>query len=336
MLRVTILTIAVLALLPYSPLGCPPSDTALEDYLPIIRGTLTTTARASVERAGVGETITLQATAEAAGGAAYFNWVQVAGPGVAIASADQATATVVAPSLKTEETLSFLVTARDDGGNVGRAGVDVVVTADPNFGQTAGRRGSDRPIANAGADQLVSPNTQVLLDGSRSSGTSLTYRWRQVSGDPVTLSTTDAAQTRFTAPAYNAAGTNTLLFELAVTDVYGRSMTDRVQVRIKNPAAVNPQVKLTTTKGDIVIELYEDKAPLTVANFLEYTDAKFYNGMIFHRVIPNFVIQGGGFISDMTQKETRDPIPLEADNGLSNVRGTVAMARTNDPNSATS
>ncbi len=335
-LRVTLLATTVLALLPYSPLGCPPTDSTLEDYLPIIRGTLTTTASASVERAGVGEVITLQATSAAASGDTHFNWVQVGGPGVALTAADQATATISAPSLKTEETLSFLVTARDDGGNVGRAGVDVVVTADPNFGQTSERRGSDRPIANAGADQLVSPNTEVLLDGSRSSGTSLTYRWRQVSGDTVALSSAETAQTRFTTPAYNTGGTNTLLFELAVTDTYGRSMTDRVQIKIKNPAAVNPKVKLTTTKGDIVIELYEEKAPITVANFLEYTDTKFYNGTIFHRVIPNFVIQGGGFISDMTQKETSDPIKLEADNGLSNVRGTVAMARTNDPNSATS
>jgi len=95
-------------------------------------------------------------------------------------------------------------------------------------------------------------------------------------------------------------------------------------------------VKLATTKGDIVIELNEDKAPITVANFLQYVRDGFYDGTIFHRVIPNFMIQGGGFNDQMMQKATQDPIKNEADNGLANDRGTVAMARTPDPDSATS
>ena len=94
-------------------------------------------------------------------------------------------------------------------------------------------------------------------------------------------------------------------------------------------------VKLTTTKGDIVIELNEDKAPVTVQNFLNYVRDGFYDGTIFHRVIPNFMIQGGGFNDQMMQKNTQDPIKNEADNGLANDRGTIAMARTQDPNSAT-
>ncbi len=98
----------------------------------------------------------------------------------------------------------------------------------------------------------------------------------------------------------------------------------------------NPQVVLETTKGKIVLELYPDKAPVTVKNFLAYVDAKFYDGTIFHRVIPNFMIQGGGFTADMNQKPTTDPIQNEADNGLKNRRGTIAMARTNIPDSATS
>jgi len=97
----------------------------------------------------------------------------------------------------------------------------------------------------------------------------------------------------------------------------------------------NPKVVLDTTKGQITIELYPDKAPETVRNFLSYVDAGFYNGTIFHRVIPNFMIQGGGFTSDMQQKTTRPPIKIESDNGLKNERGTIAMARTQDPNSAT-
>jgi len=94
-------------------------------------------------------------------------------------------------------------------------------------------------------------------------------------------------------------------------------------------------VKLTTTKGDIVIELNEEKAPVTVQNFLNYVRDGFYDGTIFHRVIPNFMIQGGGFNDQMMQKMTQDPIKNEADNGLANDRGTIAMARTQDPNSAT-
>ena len=97
----------------------------------------------------------------------------------------------------------------------------------------------------------------------------------------------------------------------------------------------NPQVVFETSKGKIVLELYADKAPLTVKNFLAYVDAKFYDGTIFHRVIPNFMIQGGGFTADMDQKPTNDPIQNEADNGLKNQLGTIAMARTPDPHSAT-
>ena len=95
------------------------------------------------------------------------------------------------------------------------------------------------------------------------------------------------------------------------------------------------QVKLQTNKGDIVVELNEEAAPITAKNFLDYVEANFFNGTIFHRVINGFMIQGGGFAPDMTQKETREPIINEADNGLKNDRGSLAMARTNDPNSAT-
>jgi peptidyl-prolyl cis-trans isomerase B (cyclophilin B) len=94
-------------------------------------------------------------------------------------------------------------------------------------------------------------------------------------------------------------------------------------------------VKLETTKGDIVIEVNEKAAPVTAANFLQYVQDGFYDGTIFHRVIPNFMIQGGGFTPDMKQKATRPPIVNEAKNGLKNKRGTLAMARTNDPGSAT-
>ena len=98
----------------------------------------------------------------------------------------------------------------------------------------------------------------------------------------------------------------------------------------------NPQVLMKTSLGDIVIELYPEKAPKTVANFLQYVDDGFYSGLIFHRVIGNFMIQGGGFDKDMKQKSTRGPISLESRNGLKNDAGTIAMARTSVPDSATS
>jgi peptidyl-prolyl cis-trans isomerase A (cyclophilin A) len=101
-------------------------------------------------------------------------------------------------------------------------------------------------------------------------------------------------------------------------------------------AAQAQKVRLATSAGDIVIELEADKAPKTVDNFVRYVKAGHYDGTVFHRVIPSFMIQGGGMTADMKEKSTRAPIPLESRNGLSNLRGSVAMARTGDPNSATS
>ncbi|HGY9626799.1 peptidylprolyl isomerase [Pseudomonas putida] len=97
-----------------------------------------------------------------------------------------------------------------------------------------------------------------------------------------------------------------------------------------------PHVVLDTSLGQVEIELNAEKAPISTKNFLEYVDSGFYNNTIFHRVIPGFMAQGGGFTDQMVQKPTRDPIRNEASNGLANTRGTLAMARTSDPNSATS
>lgn len=99
--------------------------------------------------------------------------------------------------------------------------------------------------------------------------------------------------------------------------------------------AANTQLVMETSHGTIEIELFEDKAPNTAANFLKYVDAKFYDGTIFHRVINNFMIQGGGFTEQMAEKPTQAPIKNEATNGLRNEVGTLAMARTGDPHSAT-
>ena len=100
-------------------------------------------------------------------------------------------------------------------------------------------------------------------------------------------------------------------------------------------AAASPQVEIKTNMGAITVELYPDKAPETVKNFLQYAQDRFYDGTIFHRVIDGFMIQGGGFTEDLTYKPGRAPIKNEASNGLKNEVGTVAMARTSDPHSAT-
>jgi peptidyl-prolyl cis-trans isomerase A (cyclophilin A) len=95
-------------------------------------------------------------------------------------------------------------------------------------------------------------------------------------------------------------------------------------------------IRFETTLGDIDLKLYDEAAPITVQNFIDYVRSGFFDGTIFHRVIPGFVIQGGGFTADMKQKSTQDPIRNEADNGVKNTRGTLSMARTSDVNSATS
>jgi cyclophilin family peptidyl-prolyl cis-trans isomerase len=112
-----------------------------------------------------------------------------------------------------------------------------------------------------------------------------------------------------------------LLFSLAVASI--------------SAFAANPKVKMDTSKGTVIIELYPDKAPVTVKNFLRYVEEGKYDGTIFHRVIKDFMNQGGGFRHDYTKVDSYPPIKNEADNGLKNTRGTIAMARTNDPNSAT-
>ena len=103
----------------------------------------------------------------------------------------------------------------------------------------------------------------------------------------------------------------------------------------QTPTSENPRVCLTTNQGDIILELDSQAAPVTVENFLTYVKKGFYDGTVFHRVIKGFMIQGGGLTADLRRKATRDPIVNEADNGLKNRRGTIAMARTSAPHSAT-
>jgi cyclophilin family peptidyl-prolyl cis-trans isomerase len=116
------------------------------------------------------------------------------------------------------------------------------------------------------------------------------------------------------------------------------SLGSALQVQAETTAAPvpKPQVEMRTTMGTLVITLLPEKAPKTVANFLEYVDAGFYDNTVFHRIIPSFVIQGGGFMAHMRPKKTNAPIINESNNGLANRRGTLSMARLPDPNSATS
>ena len=123
---------------------------------------------------------------------------------------------------------------------------------------------------------------------------------------------------------------SSMQFALAAAGLVGPAADRR-----RHGAAWAQKVRLDTSMGEIVIQLDAAKAPKSVANFLDYVKAGHYDGTIFHRVIPNFMIQGGGFDAEMNQKPTRAPIPLESKNGLTNVRGSVAMARTNVPDSAT-
>ena len=120
---------------------------------------------------------------------------------------------------------------------------------------------------------------------------------------------------------------------LAIAATFG--FTAMAATAQAQPAKGNPMVTMETSMGTVKIELFADKAPITVKNFLAYVEDKHYDGTIFHRVIKDFMIQGGGFDADMAQKKTKPAIVNESTNGLQNTRGTLAMARTNDPDSAT-
>ncbi len=125
------------------------------------------------------------------------------------------------------------------------------------------------------------------------------------------------------------------LMSIAICFGFVLSLGSSLQAQPAGGAAKNPVVALDTSKGMIKIELYPDKAPETVKNFLHYVETKHYDGTIFHRVIPQFMIQGGGLNPGLAEKKTEGPIKNEAGNGLSNAKGSIAMARTGNPHSAT-
>ncbi|HUA79126.1 MAG TPA: peptidylprolyl isomerase [Dyella sp.] len=117
---------------------------------------------------------------------------------------------------------------------------------------------------------------------------------------------------------------------------FAAAQTSKPAASAPAPAAPNPSVIVHTSQGDITLELYADKSPKSVANFLRYVHEGFYAGTVFHRVIPGYLIQGGLYTNELQPRRTHSPVPSEADNGLSNLRGTVAVARGADPNSGTS
>ncbi len=211
------------------------------------------------------------------------------------------------------------------------------------------------PTANESLDVSAKAESATVEVGqtARMSATAggsgeLTYRWYQLSGRAVELLDSKSASASFVAPS--VASSQTLRFRVDVRDAAGRTQSAFVEVTLAadpqfgtDPGSGGgsetdpfPRVRLRTSEGDIVLELDRDKAPISVNNFLRYVDDGFYDGTIFHRVVKRFVVQGGGFLPGLERSEPRAPIVNEASNGLKNVRSSLAMARTTEPNSATS
>lgn len=219
---------------------------------------------------------------------------------------------------------------------------------------TASNNGGPAPVVEAAttASGQVDKDSEITLSAAVVEGdASVSFKWYQIFGRIVTLSSDSGATVSFAAPSVPR--TETLRFrvdaqrgstvvassevavEIAADPTYGFVTTDPNEATSGTDDEPFPLVRLETNLGNIVIELDREKAPESVRNFLRYVDDGFYDETLWHRVIPDFVVQGGGFDLDLEQKKTRPPIVNEADNGLSNIRGSVAMARTSDPDSAT-
>lgn len=285
-------------------------------------------ADAGVDRAvAPGTTVTLDGSGSR-GQDLTYSWRMRGGTSVSLRNSASERPSFVAPELDGASTVSltFELTVTDAQERTATDTVRITVAEDAVI----------PAAADAGEDISAYGGEEVVLDGTGSTGDAITYAWTQTAGAGVAITGADTATPSFTAPAFEADGENSLVFTLTVTDSTGKQSTDEVTVTILDESELSPRVKVVTTMGDFVIELDRNKAPISTENFLQYVDDRFYDSTIFHRVIPDFVVQGGGFTPGLNRKETRDPIVNEASNGLTNDRGTVAMARTQDPDSATS
>lgn len=229
-------------------------------------------------------------------------------------------------------------------------GIDAIINGLFGGGATAAPEPASVEVAVNAPASAASGATVALQAVVTGSGdlSGLTYRWVQTEGRAVEIAGATTPDATFVAPSLGAQATLRFRFDArtpggAVASAAAGVAIDRdpdfgiADPNIDDPETdLFPRVRLETSLGDILVELNREKAPLTVNNFLRYLDDGHYENTIFHRVIPEFVVQGGGFEADLTERETRDPIRSEADNGLQNDRGTIAMARTNEPDSATS
>ena len=261
-------------------------------------------------------------TTDPDGDALTFHWEQVAGAPVELSNAETARATFRAPIVAVDTVLSFQVLVVDARGACSAENVNVTVRV---------------KAIRAGNDKIVGPRLKVNLRGyNRGIGGHVTYAWRQIVGPAVTLSGADTLETSFISPEVEE--DTVLTFELTGTNQLGVTDSDTVDVTVK----VGPlHVRFKTTMGEFVILLRPDRAPVTVANFLDYVNFGFYVGLTIHRVIPaetlpGGIVQGGGWDVNLNSPPRFPPIELESNNGLSNVRGSVAMARLSAPDTATS
>lgn len=282
-------------------------------------------ANAGTDREGiVGTVVTLDGSGSSDSNhdMLFYRWSLAAKPAGSIAELQSSA--VVKPTFTPDVAGPYVFNLIVNDGTGGSAVASVTITAIV---------ANIIPLANAGGAQSVVAGTLVTLDGSGSSDANhdpLTYRWEITSkpaGSLAALSSTTAVKPTFT--AYDA---GTYVVQLVVNDGRVDSVAAIVNITANLPETV---VVMETTLGTIKIALHEAAAPLTTKNFLDYVNSGFYNNTIFHRVIPGFMVQGGGFTADLTQKPTNAAIKNEAANGLKNLRGTVAMARTSDVDSAT-
>ncbi len=262
------------------------------------------------------DTVTLAGSGQGGIGTLTYRWQQTGGTTVTLDDPNAASTTFTAPDPGANETLTFELVVSDGEGQSSKDTIDVELIA--------------VLTAQAGGDETGTPGLTVSLEGLALAATGeVTYEWVQTAGTTVTLDDANSASPTFVAPLMD--DDETLSFTLTVTDEASDSDTATVDVLIDVP-----RVRFSTSMGEFTILLRPDVAPIGVENFLRYVDEDFYPGLLMHRIIPDFVVQGGGWHPDLSATSRYSGIQIESDNGLDNVRGSVAYARTSEPDSATS